>query len=134
MLVAFFYNSFRIWKEADKRSALYALEHTDLFALIVVTVVTFFVWNTLVIGIEILANLISNYDLSQKLSNRLYKLGILISLIIAMLYTETSDQFQLLATLISFVLIFNFLVPNDLNNLFAEIFRNANHKRHNHKK
>ena len=93
----------------------------------------YLVWNLFVILIEVISISISNYKLSEKLTNRLYRLGILISLVVSMLYTETADQFQLLATLISFCLIFQFLIPNDFQNLLVDIKRNAHQKRAKHK-
>lgn len=119
----------RLCVEADKSSAFYALEHSDLLISAIVMFPIYLVWNLLVLSIEIMSIFFSNYELSEKITSRLYKFGILVALVVAMLYTETPDQFQLLATLISFCLIFNFLVPNDLPKLFIEVKRNAQKKR-----
>ena len=127
-LVVFTYSVIRIWQTSDKRSALYAIDHSNLLISLIAFVVMLMFWNLLVIAIKIIVVLLSNFDLSEKLTSGMYKLGILISLTVAMLYTETPDEFQLLASLISFCLIFHFLVPNDFHNLFIEIFRNTKHK------
>lgn len=127
-LITFVYSIFRLWQTTDKRSALYAIEHSNFITSLIAFVVILMFWNLLVIAIKIIVVVLSNYDLSEKLTSGMYKLGILISLTVAMLYTETPDEFQLLASLISFCLIFHFLVPNDFHNLFIEIFRNAKHK------
>ena len=119
---------------ADKSSALYALEHSNLLVLIIVMFPIYLVWNVFVLSIEIMSIFFSNYALSQKLTSRLYKFGILVTLVVAMLYTETPDQFQLLATLISFCLIFQFLVPSDLPNLLVDIKRDAQKKWTKHKR
>ena len=123
----------RLVCEADKRSALYEVAHSNLVFLLIATFIVFAVWNMLVIAIEIMITFLSNYDLADKLTNKLYKFGILISLLLSMLYTETPDQFQLLATLISFALIFQFLLPNGLRNLIANIRKQASNKWHKNK-
>ena len=127
------YSVAQVYSTASKGSALYEIEHANLLITIIAMLPIYLVWNLFVILIEVISISISNYKLSEKLTNRLYRLGILISLVVSMLYTETADQFQLLATLISFCLIFQFLIPNDFQNLHVDIKRNAHQKRAKHK-
>ena len=129
LLLAGVFLVFRLCTTADKSSALYEVEHSNWLVLLIAIFPIYITWNLFVILIESISIYISNYELSEKLTNRLNKLGILIALVVAMLYTETPDQFQLLATLISFCLIFQFLIPDDLQNLLVDIKRNAHQKR-----
>lgn len=118
-------------------SALYALEHSNVLFSLIAIFPTYLVWNLFVSAIEIITLLISDYELAEKVTSRLYKLGILVSLVVAMLYTETPDNFQLLATLISFCLIFQYFIPKDFPHLTVEIHRSFVKKRRqykNHKK
>lgn len=90
------------------------------------------IWNALVTATEFVIGYLSNVDLAQKVAKQLNKFGVLISLMIAMLYSETPDQFELLATLISFALIFQSLFPKGLNDLVSQIRTKAIQKWKNH--
>lgn len=119
---------FRLLTSADKRSALYMLEHSHLIIIFLAVFGIYLIWNVWVLAFEIVITFLSNNDLAQKFTRQLHKFGVLVSLIVAMLYIQTPDQFELLATLISFALIFQFLMPNGLYNLIMEMRSNAFHK------
>lgn len=124
--------AFHVWNGAKKSSVLYQIERSNLITVFLEAVFIYLVWNALVTATEFVIGYLSNVDLAQKVAKQLNKFGVLISLMIAMLYSETPDQFELLATLISFALIFQSLFPKGLNDLVSQIRTKAIQKWKNH--
>ncbi len=113
-----------------KGSAMYELIHADLLRPFVLI---FLIYSVLTTANYIIVYLVSLTDvvLSKKLNSQLAKLGLLLSIVIGLLVTESSDHFQLIATLISFVLIFQFFIPKGLPKTLQQIELKLIRKRNN---
>jgi hypothetical protein len=69
-----------------------------------------------------------NRKLAAKFEQQALKLSIIISVLIGMLTIETPEQFELVATLVSFALIFNFFFPKDFPKTLSQIKTEFIHK------
>ena len=110
-----------------KESALNILIRSNIYKTIIVSLVS---WSFITASIYAISYFVAMIDanLADKFERQLIKIGIILSLLIGMLTIETPEQFELVATLVSFVLIFNFFFPKDLPNTLTQIKAKLVHK------
>ena len=83
-------------------------------------------------GIGIFISLIIfNIDIeySDKFINQFVKFSLIIAIITGLLLTESSNTFQLVATVISFALIFQYFFPKEMKDTFVGLYRKLINKR-----
>lgn len=115
-----------------KGSALSVLMHSNIIKSIIVLLVAFSLIDGAIYSISYLVSLVDR-KLAIKFERQALKIGIIISVLVGMLTIETPDQFELVATLVSFVLIFNFFFPKEIPKTIAQIKTELIHKWHNNK-
>lgn len=115
-----------------KGSALSVLMNSNIMKSLIVLLVAFSLIDGAIYSISYLVNLIDR-ELAIKFEQQALKIGVIISVLVGMLTIETPDQFELMATLVSFVLIFNFFFPKEFSKTIAQIKAELIHKWSNNK-
>lgn len=113
---------FRIFTHPLANSAWAELMHSHLFISLGVIVGLFVIINGIGIFISLI---ILNIDIedSDKFINQFAKFSLIIAIITGLLLTESSNTFQLVATVISFALIFQYFFPKEMNNTLIDVYR-----------
>ena len=119
---------FRIFTHPLANSAWAELMHSHLFISLGVIVGLFVIINGIGIFISLI---IFNIDIedSDKFINQFVKFSLIIAIITGLLLTESSNTFQLVATVISFALIFQYFFPKEMKDTFVGLYRKLINKR-----
>lgn len=118
---------FAITLDPLKGSSISVLIHSNVQKTIIVSIVAWSLMNGAIYAVSYFVNLLDR-KLATKFEQQALKLSIIISLLIGMLTIETPEQFELIATLVSFVLIFNFFFPKEFPKTISQIKTELIHK------
>ncbi|MEY8441851.1 hypothetical protein AALA17_04225 [Lactobacillaceae bacterium 24-114] len=116
-----------------KGSSISFLIHSNILKTIIISAIACSLINGAIYSISYLISLI-DHELATKFEEQALKLSIILSILIGMLTIETPEQFEMVATLVSFILIFNFFFPKEFPQTIAQIKTELIHKWNSNKK
>lgn len=106
----------------SKHSAWSTLQHSNLFASFLAMFIIFI--SLTLIGTAISMFILKiNAEAAEKFLTSFAKLNFIASIVIGLLITEDSNDFQLIVTVISFVLIFQYFFPKELKAAMIDVHR-----------
>ena len=118
----------RIITHPFKNSAWVSLAHSDLANSLLAIFIIFLLINTIGEFISVVIMEIDVADADKFLTGSA-KFSCIAATVIGLLLTESSDEFQLVATAISFILIFEHFFPKELKEALVDAQRKLIHKR-----
>lgn len=98
-----------------KGSSISVLINSNILKTIVISAISWALINGAIYSISYFVSLLDR-NLAMKFEQQALKLSVVLSVLIGMITIETPEQFELVATLVSFVLIFNFFFPKEFPN------------------
>lgn len=98
------------------------LASSNLLLSLLVILAIFSLLNLIAVLISLLILTIDMKD-ADLLIKELTKINLIVSIVIGLLLTERSDDFQLIATTISFILVFQYFFPKEIKDVFIDTQR-----------
>lgn len=105
-----------------KGAAIVSLAHSNLGMSLFAILVIFILLNSIGTFLAVIIIEIDVNDADKFLTGTV-KFSFIAATVLGLLLTESSDEFQLVATIVSFVLIFQYFFPKELKDAFVDVQR-----------